>query len=346
MAAAQTPGTPSPAPVDSAAPDPAVGGGQESGAAETQDTPAEVHKVGSPGWVKQMADAKKAKRAAKGKESAQESGEETEGDEPEKTDDKGDVSAEALFTPEALSTPEGIDRARKILLFAKEDFEKTHMKADRGYSKLRIAQRALDADKANVQDGFAKIQRVQKYFTEKMAMIRGERTAQPMAICAALDELSGGRGDPEAGRQLLESMILAVGRDGKEPTETASEKRFRTQIEEMKAERQREREEHASRESAHEIAQKQHWIQSRELEIGTHAASNPGQFPAIAERIAAGRTTAAAVGKYVADLIQDAAENGDPLDAAQAIGILEERLTLTGGRPAQAETSTGQLQSV
>lgn len=346
MSAAQATGTPAPPPVaDSAALAP-LEGGQEASATE-QDSAAEAKdppKLGSPEWMKMMGEAKRRKREAKAAGKPELIGDDAE-PESEKAPAKLDDITEEFFKPEALSTPEGVKRAADLLLFGKKEIEDRQWKQDHQARKTRKQAEATAATAARVEKGVEFVQRFQQTFREKHAIITGARMANPMQICATLDELAGGKGDPQAGQELLNAMIIAIGRDGQAPKETANEKALRERYERMENERRSEREQWEAQQAQAQEQQLTNGVQQLEMRVGAVAVNNPGQYPALAELVAAGRITAANIGKYAGDLMEQAANSGTPLDVHAAIGIIEKRLVIPG-RAAQAVNGGGQPQAV
>lgn len=348
MAAVVAPGTPAPAETQTVEPVE-----QATGAAvvETSEAPEEKEgpRPGSREWLAKMAEGRKKAREAKAKAKAEGKPElidpEAEQAEPEKPKALDDISA-TLFTPEALATPEGVKRAGDIVLFAKEDLERRHRKLDGFDIRQKEKKRNQEARDAEFTARERKIADIGGRIMRGLQIIRGERLSNPMQICMTLDELAGGPGDANAGRELAEQIMIAMARDGKEVKESRSEKVLRERLENFERERLAERQAWEEQTRQAETQQYAQGVKQLELQIGSHAASNPAQFPAIGARIAGGRVTAADVGEYAADLMEQAVSAGGQLDMREALGILESRLAPLGaGQAAKAENGGGRQQS-
>lgn len=345
MAAAQTPGTPAPAPAASnVAP-----AGQETTAtaagaeSETTTPAADAPALADlPKKQKAYRDKKKADKAAgKTEAPADEWVAKTEGEgEPKPEPAKEAVSAEKLFTPDALATPEGIGKAREILLVAKSELEKSWRRFDRADMRVKERDAKTAERETSVVQREEAVTRVTTSLQNAFAVIRGQRRSAPEMILSTLDYVAGGRGDVEAGRELFEQMALAIARDGKPEAMTTSEKRLQEQIQQMQEAQRREAERYREAQLDHAIDTRKGQIAQRELQIGTHAITS-GDFPGIAGFASQGGTNAASVGKWIGDVMQDAHARGEPLDVLEAIGILDAKLApYRGQRAAQAENGS------
>ncbi len=257
------------------------------------------------------------------------------------------LDTDKLFSPEMLSTPEGLERARNVALYAKKELEKRAGRLDGFQLKLQNQEKALETERADIKKKDTYIRGLFQNFHAKMQTVAGLRAAGNAAqIFAVLDELAGGKGDAAAGMELYEAASVAIARDGKIPEKSRGERELETRIQRMEEERKREREDLTrEREDAEKNAGLERIAQAESF-IGKRAA-DPARFPMVSGWISAGRTTPEAVGKYVADLIEQAVDAGEPLDMDTAIGILEANLTPPGaqngsGQPSSAENGSGQ----
>lgn len=343
MTQAVAAGTPPPAESPAAPAEAEAAGAESSG--EAQEAPPEnINQL--------LAKRQPPKPKGKAKAKAEKAGPDDEGEPAEEGDEPAEeaktepakpeeVTAEQLFSDDALSTPEGARRAREIVLAAKTELENRHRRFDRADIKLKRRERELASKESGLTERENEARRVRGLgvsFMQKMAVIKGERTANPVAIMAHLDELAGGPGDPEAGRRLYEEISIAIARDGKAPEPTRAERELRARLEKMELSSAEERRRALADREAFEIQQTRASVEQLERNIGM-TANNPQVYPGISGLIARGATTPESVGKWIGDLMQEAAEEGAPLDTATALSILEERVGPSARAPQGAQGS-------
>lgn len=319
MSAAQTAGTPAPA-VVAAPPAPEVGGEQDAGSARPEPTPK------APKSLAEKLKASNAKMAKAGLSARDTEAAAAEGPEPEAPEAKpapADISAEQLFSDDALATPEGLQRAREVALFAKEQLEKRTHRLDRFDIKLKTREKTVTQREQTIAQRESKLGGAYQFLTERGKLLTNPG-AKPLEICQALAELTGRR-EPNAGRELAEQIMLAIARDGEPEKETPGEKRQRERIEAIERERQAERAQWEEQRQAAEVSQLRAQVQQTEQLIA-RKANDPIAYPGIAGAIAKGATTAEAAAKWIGDYLEDAMQSGEPLDIAEAIGTLNSRL--------------------
>jgi hypothetical protein len=343
-AAAPAPAEASTAPVAEAAE-----GGAETSEAElpkSLNELLEARKAPAPkGKAKAAAKPEPATEEAEPEAEAPAEGETEEASQPEAAPpDPEEITSEKLFSDEALSSPEGIARAREIMLAAKEHLEKRHRKFDRADIKLKrreagVVQReqAVAAQETQVQ----KLRGVGRSFMEKMQTIKGARATTPTAILVHLDELAGGPGTVESGRDLYEEITLALARDGKQPQPTKAERELADKLERIERQREADRVEAARERENYERQRLTQSIAQVERSIAA-TATNPKLYPGIAGIVARGATSPEAVAKWVGDLMTEAYNEGTPLDLSTAIGMLEERVSPPAARAPQGEPGSVQ----
>lgn len=342
------------APPETAAATEGDGGVQPEGA-EAQDSTPERTDLNAllerrqPLKPKKKAAAKSEEPDGPDDETEEEEGEEAPDAEAKAPEPKPEeVTAEKLFTDEALETPEGIKRAREVLLHAKKQVEITQRKLDRGNVRLRGAERALLAKQTEVgqrEERANKFINIGGQFMESMNIIKGAREAKPETIMAHLDKLAGGNGDHRAGTELMEQILVAVAADGKAPQPSRHEQALRSEIEQIR----KQREADLAAAQAERIAIEERGLKNS-IGQGTKAlktmALNANAYPAIAAAIADPQSDVDGDGvvSYLVELLEaHFEENQAPLDWGSAIGMLESKLSrFYGKRPAQAEHGSGQ----
>lgn len=343
MSAAVAAGTPSPAegaaPADLSSGEPTA---EAEGATEQGDTSPERSDLNSL-LERRKPPAPKAK--AKGPKSPAEEdtdpGEEQDGDEDtdpgdeheDAAPDAKEITADKLFTDEALKTPEGVKRARALVLVAKQELERRHRRFDRADIKLK----AREQRTAAIETRGKQQEAIGRAFYAELQTITGMRESDPLGIFRSLDKVAGGNGSPERGRELFEACSLAYAREGKLPQKTRGEQELERRLDAEKAQRDRERQEWQEHQLATQETTLRQQVEFGERNLG--ATANTAAFPGISGAIARGTTTQAAVGKWLGDLMQDAAAQGEPLDMQSAIGILESRLGPPARRAPQGETA-------
>jgi hypothetical protein len=274
----------------------------------------------------------KAAEAEAGPENEPEAPEDAEG-EPEPTEGgpkPEDITADQLFTDDAISTPEGMRRAIEIARFAKKHVEEEAKRVESRSKKLDSFDIRLKKREKVVVAGEQKIaqqERIARAVIGELQIIAGARASDPMQILRSLDKLGGGNGSVERGRELFEAMSMAYARDGKLPEKTRGEAELERQIEALRQERLRERQEMEEQRDAQTLAQSLREVALLEANAGNRA--NVPQNPWISRYISEGRFSEADAGKWIGDLM-----HSEGLDLSSAIGILESRLVPPGTKPA------------
>ena len=264
-------------------------------------------------------------------------------EQPAKPDE---VTAEALFADDALSTPEGVKRAREVIQTARTHIEAEVTKLDRAHASLRIREKKFGEREASVVQRETQANRyidMGKAFMADMATITGKRVAAPAEIAMTLDRLAGGKGDPQAGAELAEAILVAFAADGKEAKPSRGEQALRSEMEAMRQRYERDRADARQQAEAAQLEGLKNGVAQLERAIGI--AANTPAFPTIHDLVTTGATSIDTVIKIVADSMEEhMEETGQPLDMKSAIGMLEERAKLLrGAQPAQAETGAGDL---
>lgn len=285
---------------------------------------------GDDGAPEEETDAEEAPSEEETEESADDEPAEA-AEEPEEAEDDSEDGASpppaAKDDPFAdLKTAKGIEKARKHLETQKIEAEKRQAGLDRGYAKLKGAEKKFEASKkqfdAQVQPTRALLGKIQ----EAWKVVRTSPSVKQRFF--ALGDILG-----YDGQRAYEELSLEIANDGKSPEPSQAERAYEERI---RALEERLRAQQEGQTQAQTEAQAQAFVARRTAEI-RKAAENATEYPTIAAQVESEAVTYEHVVDYVKRMMREHFEaTGTKLDEADALANLEESLSKVRGK-AQAK---------
>jgi hypothetical protein len=237
-------------------------------------------------------------------------------------------SLDELFTEEALSTAQGVKAAREAL--------QRHRRKVEGFNiRLEKKARTWETKKAEELQALQNDRATARFLQAQLGVLR---TGSATQVLESLGQLTG-----KTGRQVFEEITQAVLRDGKTVKVSPEVEALRSELAELRGflEQGQQRQNEAASEA--ERAEKLAFVDRRQQEI-VAAASNAESYPHLSHYASLGRGNEIAT--YATQLKRAAREQGQNLDDAAALGIIESELAQlvpTAGAPkAGATRNTGQ----